>query len=222
MKFHKPLLLLAIFLCLSFSLSAQRKWDDKYYKTLNDDDFRSFKLFKAPIDLDKINYKVLNAALFFITNEARIERGLAPVGYQANLEIMAWNHSIAMGKHDFFDHFNNKDKKRRTPEQRAALAGISNPNISENISVIGGIYFGSYLALADHIVDKWINSPSHAKAIFNENAVQMGCGAYYYKGLWQGNKAIWKQGDGFWISTQDFQTGKKIVSGKSKDIPPSK
>ncbi|TCK99131.1 cysteine-rich secretory family protein [Roseivirga ehrenbergii] len=217
MKSHKFYILLALMLCFCSTLSAQRKWDDKYYKKLNDNDFRSFKLFKAPIDLDKINYKVLNAALFFVTNEARIEKGMKPLAYQPNLEIMAWNHSVEMGEEDFFDHINKSDKKRRTPEERAALAGITNPTISENISAVGGVYFGSYLALADHIVDKWIDSPPHAKAIFSEKAIQLGCGAYYYKGVWQGNKAIWKQGDGFWLATQNFQSFAEIVSEKSKD-----
>tara|TARA_R110001592_G_scaffold17115_7_gene72477 strand:+ start:1219 stop:1887 length:669 start_codon:yes stop_codon:yes gene_type:complete len=222
MRFPKSFLLITLFLSIGASLSAQRKWNDKYYEELNDNNFRSFKLFKERIDLDDVDYKVLNAAIFFITNEARIEKGMAPLAYQPNLEIMAWNHSIEMGKEDFFDHVNKKDKKRKTPEQRAALAGITNPIISENISAVGGVYFGSYLELADHVVDKWINSPSHAKAIFSENAIQLGCGAYYYKGLWQGNKAIWKQGDGFWISTQNFQSASVIMSAKSKDRAPSK
>lgn len=217
MKSLQSFFLLTLFLCTCSTLSAQRKWDDKYYNELNDNNFRSFKLFKAPIDLDKIDYKVLNAALFFVTNEARIEKGAAPVTFQPNLEIMAWNHSVEMGKEDFFDHFNIKNKNRSTPEQRAALAGISNPNISENISAVGGVYFGSYLELADHVVDRWIKSPSHAKTLFSENVIQLGCGAYYYKGLWQGNKTIWKQGDGFWISTQNFQSFTEIVSEKSKD-----
>ncbi|WP_339608603.1 CAP domain-containing protein [uncultured Roseivirga sp.] len=217
MKSFKSLILFTLLLFGCLSLSAQRKWDDKYYNELNDNNFRSFKLFKAPIDLNKVDYKVLNAALFFISNEARIEKGIAPLAYQRNLEIMAWNHSVEMGKEDFFDHINKKDKKRKTPEKRAALAGIVNPNISENISAVGGVYFGSYLELADHVVDKWVKSPSHAKTLYSENVLQMGCGAYYYKGVWQGNKAIWKQGDGFWLATQNFQSFAEIVSEKSKD-----
>ncbi|KYG82435.1 CAP domain-containing protein [Roseivirga echinicomitans] len=222
MRFSKYFLLITLFLSVGTSLNAQRKWNDKYYEELNDNNFRSFKLFKERIDLDDVDYKVLNAAIFFITNEARIEKGIAPVSYQSNLEIMAWNHSVEMGKEDFFDHINKKDKKRSTPEQRAVLAGITNPSISENIAAVGGIYFGSYLELADHMVDKWIQSPPHAKTLYSEDVIQLGCGAYYYKGVWQGNKAIWKQGDGFWLTTQNFQSFAEIVSEKSKDSAPSK
>lgn len=217
---HRFLLLTIYLIGSTIATYGQRKWDDKYYQQLNDNNFRKFKLFKAPINLDNPDYKTLNAAIFFVSNEARIEKELGLVTYQPNLEIMAWNHSVEMGKRDFFDHFNPKDKNRKKPEQRAALAGIANPSISENISAVGGIKFGSYLELADYIVDGWIKSPPHAKTLFSENVLQLGCGAYYYKGEWQGNKAIWKQGDGFWISTQNFQSFSPIVSEKAKDKGP--
>ena len=209
-----------LLVCLTLDASAQRKWDDKYYEKLGTDDFRSFKLFKSSIDLDKIDYKVLNAALFFVSNEVREERGLSALAYQPNLEIMAWNHSIAMGEKDFFDHLNEKDKKRTTSEARAELAGITNPTISENIGAVGGIKFDSYLALADHVIKGWVKSPPHAKILFSDKVLELGCGVFYYKGAWQGNKDIRKQGDGFWISTQNFQSFAPIEVAKSKDKGP--
>lgn len=219
MKSHLLLTFIG-FLCFSISAYGQKKWDDKYYEKLTDDNFRKFKLFKSPIDLDDPDYKTLDAAIFFVTNEARIEKGLKPTSYHPSLEIMAWNHSIEMGKRDFFDHFNPKQKDRNKPNQRAVLAGISNPSIAENISAVGGIKFGSYLELADYVVDGWIKSPPHAKTLYSENVLQLGCGAYYYKGKWQGNDDIHNQGDGFWISTQNFQSFSPIVSEKPKDKGP--
>ena len=100
------------------------------------------------------------------------------------------------------------------------MAAITNPTVSENISAIGGLKFDSYLALAEHIINGWINSPPHAKNLFSEKALQLGCGAYYYLGVWQGNKDIKKQGDGFWISTQNFQSFTNVVGGQSKDKGP--
>lgn len=218
MKFFQILLLLLI----PASLLAQKKWDDKYYTQLNNKNYRDFKLFKREINTDKVDYKTLNAAIFFVSNDARIKMGQRPVAYQSNLEIMAYNHSIQMGEKDFFDHINPKTKNRAGAEERAALAGISNPSISENIGAVGGIEFPSYLALADHIVRGWVDSPSHAKTLLSANAVQLGCGAYYYKGIWQGKKEIHKQGDGFWIATQNFQSFSEIVGSKAKDSGPSK
>uniref|UniRef100_UPI0040482535 CAP domain-containing protein n=1 Tax=Roseivirga sp. TaxID=1964215 RepID=UPI0040482535 len=218
MKFFQILVLLLI----PASLLAQKKWDDKYYTQLNNKNYRDFKLFKREINTDKVDYKTLNAAIFFVSNDARIKNGQRPVAYQANLEIMAYNHSIQMGEKNFFDHINPKTKNREGAEERAALAGISNPSISENISAVGGIKFDSYLNLADHIVQGWVDSPPHARTLFSANAVQLGCGVYYYKGVWQGKREIHKQGDGFWIATQNFQSFSEIVSQKAKDSMPSK
>jgi uncharacterized protein YkwD len=213
---------IVLLLLLNISLHGQKRWDDKYYEQLSNSKFRSFKLFKKSIDKKRIDYKTLNAAIFFVTNEERIKRGKKPAAYQPNLEIMAYNHSIQMAEKDFFDHINPKGKNRTTAQLRAELAGITNPSVSENISGVAGLEFDSYLHLAEHIVKGWIDSPQHARTLLSDDAVELGCAAYYYQGVWQGNKAINKQGDGFWISTQNFQSFSKIVSTKTKEKSPGK
>ncbi|OEK02295.1 hypothetical protein BFP97_12550 [Roseivirga sp. 4D4] len=217
----KKVLVLILFAFAFNTLSfGQRKWKDEYYQTLNDDNFRDFKLFNKSLDLKNIDYKVLNAAVFFVTNEARIEQGLGILTYQPNLEIMAWNHSISMAKKDFFDHINKKERKRKSPINRAKLAGVKNPRIGENISAVGGRSFGNYLQLADHLVQGWIDSPPHRKTLYSKNALQLGCGVYYFDGLWQKNRDVYKQGNGFWLATQNFQMFTKVESGTSKDKGP--
>lgn len=213
--------ILLLLLLFSFQAYSQRKWKDEFYQTLTNDSFRDFKLFKKELDPKKVDYKLINAAVFFVSNEARLERGVAAVAYDPNLEIMAWNHSIAMAKRDFFDHNNPKDKKRKTPGQRAKLAGINNPSIGENISASGGRAFANYLELADHLVDGWIDSPPHRKTLYAKDAVQLGCGVYFYEGLWQKNKEVYRQGRGFWLATQNFQLFTKVKSGSSKDKGPN-
>lgn len=217
----KAVYILILVLGISAISFAQRKWKNEYYTTLTDETFRDFKAFKKPINLNKVDYKLIDAAVFFVTNEARIELGLSVLTYHPNLETMAWNHSISMAKKNFFDHYNKKDKKRYDPQDRAKLAGISNPSMAENISAIGGQTFGSYLALADHLVQGWLDSPPHRKTLLSETAVQLGCGTYFYDGLWQKNKAVYKQGNGFWLATQNFQLFKPIVSKTGKDKGPS-
>ena len=208
-------------LLLSSNLSAQRKWKDEYYQKLNNENFRDFNLFKKELNPKKVDYKLINAAVFYVSNEARIERGLSEVKFDPNLEIMAWNHSKEMAKKDFFDHYNPKDKKRKNPDQRAKLAGIENPSIGENISASGGRLFANYLELADHLVDGWIDSPPHRKTLYSKGAVQLGCGVYFFDGLWQKNKEVFKQGRGFWLATQNFQLFTKVKSGSSKDKGPN-
>lgn len=210
-----------LFACLfCMQLSAQKKWKDEYYTKLTDKDFRDFKGFNQPIDIKKINYKLLNAAVFFSSNEARLEQGLAALSFQENLEVMAWNHSMNMGKDDFFSHEDPKNKKRKTVKQRAQLAGITNPNIAENLTAIGGKNFGTYMELADALVDSWIDSPPHRKTLYSPDALQLGCGVYYYDGVWQKNKDIHRQGNGFWLATQNFQLFTKVTAGSSKEKRP--
>ena len=215
-----PVLIALLGTCLFNEAEAQRRWDDKYYTSLTDENFRDFKLFNKPINLKKIDYKILNAAVFFVSNEARLEQGLSELEYQPNLEISAWNHSKSMGYRNFFDHINKRDKKRKEPRDRALLAGVSNPVVSENISAVGGVKFGSYLELADHLIDGWIDSPPHRKTLYGKDAVQLGCGVYYYTGLWRKNKAIHRQGDGFWLATQNFQLYNRVKPKASKDKGP--
>jgi len=221
LKYMKHMLFILLFIAVStHDLNGQRKWKDKYYLELTDDNFRDFKPFNRPIDLKKPDYKLINAAVYFVSNEARIEHGIDPLAYQENLEIMAWNHSIHMGKDDFFDHIDPENRKRKRPEQRASLAGIKNPRVSENITAIGGVIYNTYLELADAIVDTWINSPPHRKTLYSTDALELGCGVYYYEGVWQKNKSIYKQGNGFWLATQNFQLYTKVEAKTSKDKRP--
>lgn len=199
---------------------AQRKWKNEFYDELNDNNFRDFKLFQKRLNPNKIDFPLLHAALFYVTNEARLEQGLIELEYHPALEIMAYNHSITMAEDDFFDHENPKDKKRRTATLRAKRAGIINPNIGENIHAAGGRQFGTYIEIADYIVQSWIDSPPHRRTMFSKDALQLGCGVYFYDKKWQNYKDVYKQGNGFWIATQNFQMFKKIESGTSKDKGP--
>ena len=126
-----------------------------------------------------------------------------------------------MGESDFFDHENLKDPKRKDPNDRAKLAGIQNPSVSENISYQAGFAYASYLELADSIVDAWIDSPSHRKILYSKDALQLGCGLYYKTGLWQNKYDLADQNLGIWISTQNFQSHSKVKASKAKDKGPS-
>lgn len=212
--------LLFIFCLAESQLQAQRKWKAEFYEELNDSNFRDFKLFKKRVDLKKIDYPLIHAALFYVSNEARIEQGLTKVDHQPNLEIMAYEHSKSMAKDDFFDHYHPKKKERKAPKDRARLAGIKNPNIGENIHATGGRQFGTYIELADHIVQSWIDSPPHRVTLYSPDALELGCGIFFYDKKWQDYKDVKKQGNGFWIATQNFQLFTKVKSGPSKDKGP--
>lgn len=224
--YMKTFLLLVLFAGGVFGMRqpaiAQKNWKAAYYQKYNHKNYTDFKGFHKSINLNKIEYGLLNAAIFYETNAFRVKKGLPTLEYQENLEIMAYNHSLEMAKRDFFDHENPKNKNRRKISDRAKLAGIKNPNISENITALGGQHFSTYLNLAQELVYSWVSSPIHLKAIISEDVVELGCGAVYFDGKWQKYKAVHKQGDGFWIATQNFQLFTSVKSATSKDKGPKK
>lgn len=88
------------------------------------------------------------------------------------------------------------------------LAGITNPYAAENIATPFAIlyeegeviyplddkdnYFSytpngraipnhTYISLAEYVVDLWMNSEGHRKNILNPDALQLGCGTFFYR-----------------------------------------
>lgn len=188
--------------------SQTGSWDYKDYEKVSHENFRDKKIFHNQIDIDNVDYPLLHAAVFFVTNEVRVKKGLAPLEFSLNLEISAWHHSKAMAEMDFFNHNNVYENKRRTPNDRAKFAGIENPYLAENIAETSALQYQSgdeiyildkkngvfsytdggepiqpetYLRVAEIVVDQWMNSKPHRKNILSPEGLQLGCGAYLYR-----------------------------------------
>lgn len=195
-------------LILQNSSTGKSSWDYTEYKQTTYKNFREQKKFHQQMNLDEVDYPLLHAAIFFVTNEVRTNKGLEPLQFNLNLEIAAWHHSKAMAERDFFNHNNVYDAKRRTPNDRAKLAGISNPFLAENVAETSALQYQSgeeiyildkkngvfshedggepiepqtYIRVAEIVVDQWMNSKPHRKNILSKEGLQMGCGAYLYK-----------------------------------------
>jgi uncharacterized protein YkwD len=199
-------LLLTISLIFSFA-SAQEVWTYDMYKTTDYTNFRSQDIFHQSFDRDEPDIPLLNAAMFFLTNEQRVKHNKSAAEYHPALEIAAYNHSKRMAKTEF--SHTGTDADRKTPRQRGELAGIANPKLAENIaySHIGGGL--TYLDLADKVITQWMNSPGHRSNILSDETHQMACGAYVK--------------DSYVYSTQNFQWFYKIEEQKAKDkLPPLK
>lgn len=205
------LLVGVFFINMSFisysSTSSEQVWKREMYLQVNLSNFRKQAIFHQKIDFEDIDYGLMNACLYFLTNEQRVQQGLKPLNYAAQLEIAAWHHSKQMHQSDFIAHINPKNIHRKTKDQRGRLAGISNPFITENLASRKGLLGGNtYLEVAEIFVKQWINSPSHSKNIFSDKAVQMGCGLYT---------------DGKnWYATQCFQWFRPITPCTAHDTLP--
>lgn len=197
---------LSITILVYFSVVfAQKSNQADYYVRLDVNNFRKDNLLNQQIDISNPDYTRLNAAIFFATNEQRVKHRLPEVTYSAKLEESAFMHSKDMCEKNFFNHNNPRDKKKKTPTDRAKLVGIINPYIAENIATAFGLQYeqgrdvfpkgygkfsytsngdlilpNTYIALADALVKSWMNSEGHRKNILSKNALQLGCGAFLY------------------------------------------
>ncbi len=232
------LLTTALLLISVTSLNAAWKYSD--YDAADHSNFRKNPIFSATINPENIDYPLINAAVFFVSNETRVRHGRTPLEYSPELETAAWNHSREMSLKKFFSHYNSSDAKRKTPSDRARLAGIKNPKIAENIAgshgiklkpgvpvypkdVVTGSFsysphgeiipYHTYLSLADALVNQWMNSSGHRANLLSPKGLQMGCGVYFYRDINFFN--ILKCN-----ATQNFQWFMKIEKGPAADSPP--
>ena len=223
---------------LLFSVALpQPHWQHGDYQTTTHKNFRNNKLFQQTIGFNKIDYPLLHAAIFFVTNETRVKNKRPPLRFALELERAAYHHSKRMVEQNFFSHENPRDQARKTSQQRAELAGIKNPMLAENIATHFGIQYKAnapiypvdrlkgtfsytpdgplipphtYLSFAEAIVKQWLDSPGHRANILHREAVQLGCGAYFYHDRAFHNMPKFK-------ATQNFQLYRNIIPDRATD-----
>ena len=86
---------LAVSTLLTVAAQAQ-SFNESWYTELSVDSFFNTDAVKANMDVEKPNIALLNAAVFFATNQARIKKKLEPLRYDAVLEKAAEFHSDEM------------------------------------------------------------------------------------------------------------------------------
>jgi uncharacterized protein YkwD len=184
-------------------------WKKQSYEKYNHVNFSKQEEINQTINLDKIDYPLLHAAIFFLTNQERAKRKKEIIFWNKNLEIAAFNHSKMMADLKFFSH-SSKIKKRKEPEDRAKIAGITNPFIAENIAKTPVNPQDTYLSLSKKIVSQWMNSTGHKSNILSKEALELGVGVFIIK----------EKEFNYVYSTQNFQWFYLIKSTVSKDSSP--
>lgn len=99
------------------------------------DTFERWPAANEKIDARNVDYSLLQAAIFFYTNQFRASKRLQPVAFQPNLGNAAAFHTHEMGEKRFYDHINKKDRDNRTAMDRARNYGYSGGAIGENIAL---------------------------------------------------------------------------------------
>lgn len=163
------------------------------------------RLYQA-INFKSVDYALLTAAIFHLTNDFRQKSGLPAFSYSKEAGQAAFGHAEDMVKHSFYGHV-SPIRFRRTLRDRLNRSGINPPYIGENICSTFGIQYEegkkvkkpiqagefrylsakqelipphSYFSLAQSMVNLWINSPGHRQNLLNPAFTHMGCGAYVY------------------------------------------
>lgn len=199
-----------------------------YYSELTLENFRKEKLFQERLNFDSLDYQRIHAAIFFVTNEVRAKKKLSFLAFSPQLEESAMMHSRDMYENKFFSHVNPHSRKKKNPNDRAGLVGISNPYLAENIAENFGLQYEpgvnvyvrgngkfsyepegeiiqphTYLTFAETLMDSWMKSKGHRKNILSDKALQLGCGVYFYYDKNFNNMPSFK-------ATQNFQWYERI------------
>ncbi|MBN2813768.1 MAG: CAP domain-containing protein [Bacteroidales bacterium] len=163
-------------------------------------------MFLEPIDFKQIDINRINAVIFQLTNEIRVKHNLKPLAYNNMLEQAAEMHARDMVAGNFFDHLNRQDERKKTPNDRALLCHITNPYLAENLIEGYGLQYTSneaiylrgkgefsktpdgelikphtYLSFGEAQLTGWMNSKLHRSNILSKNALELGCGAAYFR-----------------------------------------
>lgn len=193
------------FLIFSQFLLAQT-WIPSDYNRFTPQQFFQLAAVNQTINYKKIDRGLLQAAMFYATNEERIKYGLKPFEHSDLIEKVASEHANDMVSYNFYSHV-SRVKGKKTIGERFAREGINRAYIGENISSSialqyqegrkinvpssGGMYTyansrrevilpHTYLSYAREVVQLWMHSPSHRKSILNPNFDQLGCGSQVY------------------------------------------
>lgn len=215
-------------------------WSAEMYSRITSATWKSYDPFKKAIDINNIDYPLLNAAIYYSTNEMRVKNGLKEVLWAMELERSSWNYAKLMAEKNFFSHYDPSNSERKTPDSRGLLAGIANPHIAENIAETFALdYDGSavytlnkskgqyskrpngvpipmhtYQSFAVSVVDQWMHSPGHRANILSAKNVSMGCGAYYFFSSGSMPMASFK-------AVQNFQWFEPVKTKPAKDPDPA-
>jgi uncharacterized protein YkwD len=187
--------------------ATETAWRAELYGELDIEDFLELPAANAEIDLEAVDYPLLHAAVFYLTNRERVRHGRTPLEHHPALEAAAQGHSIAMRDHGFFSH-TSPLQGLTTVRDRVGAEGMQTRGVGENIAISFGIkyqpgrsiavpsrndgvfsysYGGdpipphTYLSAAEDVVKQWMNSPGHRRNILRSSYRLLGVGAAHFK-----------------------------------------
>jgi len=114
-------------------------WDDSLYAKYTYDTFAHYDRALERIEFDRIDYPLLQAAVFYEINRIRADANLPPLMHSPLLERAAHEHSRDMVERNFFSHESPVAGKRSLTDRLRTL-GINGP-VTENIATAFGLEY---------------------------------------------------------------------------------
>lgn len=186
------------------------------YHELTTKEFVRLVALQQPVNVYEPDYKLLDATIFHLTNQERMNRGLKPLSYAVGLHLSAQNFAKDMIQMDFYGHNHPYSPALATLNERVGFHTWEFPRKSENIGQYQVIdtpeqyccrrkrdgsfeymdcdskhlfYPYTYEKFAQYAVDEWLNSPPHRRAMLDSTFTHMGCAARLSKKPYQACKA---------------------------------
>lgn len=200
-------LLPLVFILISIVSKAQT-WTANSYPNYNETTFYRIEALYEAIDFNQVNFPLLQAAIFYATNEERKKAKLKPFEFQSEIEEVASGHAQDMVKYGFYSH-TSQIRIKRTVLDRFHLEGLNPEYYGENICSTYGLQYQigrkvnppypsgvftyaftskrevipphTYLSFAKAVVKLWMDSPGHRQNILNPKFKSLGCGARVYR-----------------------------------------
>lgn len=163
----------------------------------------------VPINAEHLDQKRMDHLIRAETNRIRKVHNQPKLMPHTVLAKAAQAHAARMVEHHFFGHKDPLQPRRRTPTDRALLAGVTNPKIAENVAMraaiqhersggpvfvidgAAGLYsqtangppipLHTYQSFAKAIVAQWMASPGHRANLLAREAIEIGCGVAFTK-----------------------------------------
>ena len=201
------------FVCLifltSFNYFKGSTFSDAMYKEYSYESFSKLPAVNEEIDLNNIDYELLNASIFYATNKQRKKFNKPEFDFFPLLRDAAVIQTNQMVKFNFFDHVNPKNTKLKTLKDRLESAGgagkylaageniseyflmdyqpkeyfrvekVNNKTVYYNIKTNKQIKPHSYRSFGEAIVEDWMTSPGHRSNILDDRFTHLGCGTLY-------------------------------------------
>lgn len=189
-------------LLLAFSTLFLQKTEtsanEKYYD-LSTIEFFALAQAQQTIDSENLDKELLEAAVFFASNEARSDKRKSIFSHSPILQQSSRFHSYYLLELGTLNHLNKKDRKYKTPMMRIDEFGGKFNASAENLARLAVLNFGkdqaysiskdgtfldkknnpipthTYASLARKVVDGWMHSKGHRQNLMGDYNF-LGCG----------------------------------------------